>query len=114
MTWYRNLYIGKTFQGKQKKIMRQIRAGRPVRDLYLIVLRPDPALNQLEIFSQSFFQNVLSDAEQALIVGIASGMPEALGLLVQMTDQVYHETGGALLRDYILLRQKAENAQAQT
>ncbi|MCD7885253.1 MAG: hypothetical protein LUI87_16360 [Lachnospiraceae bacterium] len=102
MKWYRNLYIGKTLEGKKKQIMRCVRTGKKVRDLYLILLREDQEHNQLEIMEQSFLYTLLYDTDSVLIVGAASGMSEAKDLLVSMTEEVYRATGGALLRDYFL------------
>lgn len=112
MKWYRNLYIGKTLEGKRKKVMRCVRTGKIVRDLYLILLREDQEHNQLEIMEQSFFYTVLDGTDSVLIVGAASGMSETMDLLVSMTDEVYCATGGVRLRDYILSHQMKEETQS--
>ncbi|MCD7957936.1 MAG: hypothetical protein LUG93_19725 [Lachnospiraceae bacterium] len=111
MKWYRNLYIGKTFEGKKKRIMRCVRSGKPLKDLYLILLREDQEHNQLEIMEQPFLYKILPDTDSVLVVGAASGMSEARDLLIEMTDEVYHATGGVLLRDYILSRQMGDETQ---
>ncbi|MCD7814373.1 MAG: hypothetical protein LUH20_10090 [Lachnospiraceae bacterium] len=104
MNWYRNLYIGKTFLQKKKKIRRMVEAQKAVPGLYLILLRTDTEHNQLEIVPQRCLAETIWDLSSAVILGIACGKSEAKELLVQMTEQVYAETKTADLRGYFLAR----------
>lgn len=92
--------------------MRSVQHGKPVRDLYLILLREDQEHNQLEIMKQSFLYTILPDTDSVLVVGAASGRLEAMDLLLEITNEVYRATGGALLREYILKCQTGDMTQS--
>ncbi len=102
MNWYRDLYVGETFQKKKRQVVRFVESGKTMRGLYLLILRTGETNNQLEILSQKDFQSQKSYLEPFLIVGIAFEKKEANDLLVQITEQVYRETGTAGIRDYLL------------
>lgn len=99
MKWYQNLYVGNTFQKNKKKIMRLVESGKQMPGACVILLSAGEQ-NQLEILPLHSFYRLYADQEPPLIVGIASGMGEAKDLLVQMTECVYRDTGGAQLREY--------------
>ncbi|MCD7819015.1 MAG: hypothetical protein LUH07_08185 [Lachnospiraceae bacterium] len=104
MNWYRNLYVGKTFQKKEKKIIHRLEQGKAIPRLYLILMRTDTERNQLEVVQQCFSEKEDLMSDSVIIVGIASGMTETKKLLVQITDTVYSETGTAELKNYLLTR----------
>ncbi len=106
MNWYRDLYVGKTFCKKKKRIMHLVEAGEPVPMLCLILLRRGQEKNQLEIVPQPVYEAVASDSD--LIVGLAFGMREAREIMLELTDTVYRRTGTAHLKRFILSRQDGE------
>ncbi len=102
MNWYRDLYVGETFQKKKKQVRHLVESGQIMRGLYLLILRTDVQNNQLEILTQKEFQKQLDRLEPLMIVGIAFESKEANDILVQITEQVYQETGTADIRAYFL------------
>lgn len=106
MNWYRDLYVGKTFCRKKKRIKRLVEAGEQVPMLFLILLRRDQETNQLEIIPQLAYRANASDSD--LVVGLASGMREAQEIMLELTDTVYRRTGTADLKRFILCRQDGE------
>ncbi len=102
MHWYRDLYIGETFHGQKKKLIRMVEKSHTVPGLYLLLIRLDQDHNQMEIVTQKYFIDRIHDPSSVLIVGLAFGEQEIRGLLVQITDQVYQKTGKADIKEYLL------------
>lgn len=69
--------------------------------VYLITIAPDER-NQLEILTPTVFYQQARRQGYPMIVGIALGMREAKALLVQMTEDVYRQTGALNYRAYFL------------
>ncbi len=102
MNWYRDLYVGKTYEKNPEKIMRSVEKKKTVPGLILIVLRTEAAHNQLELFTQKEFYKNSPLVEPFVILGIAFQRKEAEELLVEITEKVFQETGTALIREYFL------------
>ncbi|MCD7715120.1 MAG: hypothetical protein LUI39_01530 [Lachnospiraceae bacterium] len=101
--WYRNLYLGETFQGQKRRIIRMVEKGRGIPGLHLLLVRMDQSSNQLEIIPQKLLNENYYDLGKILIIGAVSGEQESKELLVQIVDKVFRETGSADLKKYLKL-----------
>ena len=99
MDWYQKLYIGETASKKKESIIQKVENRQNMMFVYLITVAPGER-NQLEILAPEVLYRQEKRYGAPLIVGIAWGMREAKGLLVQITQDVYRETGTAELRNY--------------
>lgn len=108
MNWYQNLYIGQTALKKKNEILEKIEQKQNMLMVYLITLAPDTR-NQLEIVTPTVFYQQAKRWGYPMIVGIAWGMREAKQVLLQMTEEVYHATGGLDYKAYFLQK----NAEAE-
>ncbi|MCD7763894.1 MAG: hypothetical protein LUI14_12005 [Lachnospiraceae bacterium] len=100
--WYQDLYLGRTYQGQKRRIIRMVEKSRAVPGLRLLLVRMDHRRNQLEIVPQKLLNENQYDLKEVLIIGAAFGEQEARELLVQIADQVFRDTGSAELKEYIL------------
>lgn len=101
MNWYQNLYIGQTALRRKHEIIEKIQQEQNMLLVYLITIAPDER-NQLEILTPTVFYQQARRRGYPMIVGIALGMREAKALLVQMTEDVYRQTGALNYRAYFL------------
>lgn len=114
MKWYRSLYVGKTAAKDKYKIIGKIKWHKPQLDAYVITLASNPA-NLLDIYSANNLLFKYVRKQDMLIVGIARGYEEALEEVMHIIMDVYTETGGFSVRDYILSKaeKKAEYEKEQ-
>ena len=74
-------------------------------EVYLIALSKNDT-NHLEIFDYVLlFQKAMSK-DDLFVVGIAGGYAESLELVEKITQEVYDETSGVDIRNYILQKQR--------
>lgn len=107
MKWYQNLYIGQTASKRKDEIIAKIDQEQNMLSVYLITLAPDDR-NQMEIITPTVYYQQAKRKGYPMIVGIACGMREARGLLVQMTEEVYQKTGAVRLREYFQSSQEQD------
>lgn len=99
MKFYKNLYFGEGLEKKKDKIIRKLKSGKYPLTLYLLTLAGTKE-NQLEFYSTLMLRQKMIRAEEALVVGIASGYEDAIYLVEEITREVYEKTGGADIRSY--------------
>ena len=98
--WYKNLYVGKTVVGKEKKVIRQINRGRFLPGLYLITYAANE-IDQLDILNSKYLLQKKVRESLPCIVGIAFGYQEALDLITEMATETYDSTGTCNIRSYL-------------
>lgn len=62
--------------------------------------------NHLEIFNSVLLLQEAISKNELFLVGIASGYTESLELVEKITQEVYDETSGVDIRNYILQKQQ--------
>ena len=90
---------------QQEKIQKKIENDEWQLEKYLIVLTDNPR-NHLEIFQSVLLIQKAIQKETVFVVGIASGYEEALELVEKIAREVYDETKGTDIRNYILQKQE--------
>ncbi len=98
--WYRQLYVGKQLKRKEKKVRRLVDRGRFLPNVYLITLASN-GQDQLDILEAVHLVQRGVAGRLPLIVGIAFGYSEALGLVERIALEAYQATGDCNLRKYL-------------
>ncbi|MCI9490292.1 hypothetical protein AALC75_00965 [Lachnospiraceae bacterium 48-42] len=105
MRYYCNLYLGESIRKKRRKIIRKLNKGKLLPEVYILVL-PEGEDNQLEIYGCAQFLQPFFPERDFFVVGIGKGFEEALEIVEEITKEVYNETMGAEIRDYILKKEQ--------
>ncbi len=100
MRFHKNLIMNETACKNRRKIIRRLKRGRPLPDLYVLML-PATGPDQLEICAASLLLQPALREQDPYIVGFSYGYEAAVALIQQLTEQVYKETGTGNIRDYI-------------
>jgi len=104
MRYYKNLYFGESIKEKKEEVLRKLEADAIMLQIYVITLARGNQ-NQLE-FMKSLLWREENAKEDMLIVGLARGYEEALGVIEEITKEVYHATKDVNIRQYICDRQE--------
>ena len=103
MFWYRYLYVGERAKRYRSSIIRGIREKRYCPGVYVIT-PPSNGNNVLDIYP-SYMLLLCDEREKELkILGIAYGYQEALELAGTIVSEMYEETGGFGLEEFLAER----------
>ena len=103
LTWYKNLYLGNTVRGQERKLIRRLEKGKPVPGVWLVTIASNEENNLDLIPSELLLQKALR-VQCPMIVGIGFTRLEALLILVQIVQEVYRETKDMNIRAWLLER----------
>ena len=92
MIWYRHLYMGEFARKKRYTIVRNIKTGKMLFDVYVIVL-PQTEHNQFELVNANHLLSPWYQTSTVRIAGIAVGYDEAVTVLEHMFLDAYIKTG---------------------
>lgn len=99
MKFYKKLYIGKTIK-KPALVKWKLAHGAGQLKIYVITLAAGNDL--LEIYHCAFLQQKFYKKYPPFIVGIAGSYDEAVSLVTEIVEEVYANTGGYAVKDYIM------------
>lgn len=105
MKYYYALYMDEYVKENKEKIIKNMEKDKWQLEKYLIALTKNEA-NHLEIFNSVLLVQKAMLKDDLFIVGIASGYTESLELVEKITQEVYDETSGVDIRNYILQKQR--------
>lgn len=105
MKYYHNLYISESLCPKIKDIVEKLENGKIQFNKYLIALTKNE-VNHLEFFDSVLLLQQIFLKDEIFVVGIAEGYTGALELVEKITQEVYTETQGTNIRNYIICQQK--------
>lgn len=105
MKYYHNLYLDKYTTLKKKEIIRKIEEREWLMEIYVIVLSKN-INNHLEIYNAAHFLQEGWRQQEEMLIGLASGYNEALELVENIVEEVYDNTKGTDIRNYILQKQQ--------
>ncbi len=104
MKYYHELYMSDGLIPKKQEIMNKIENDTWQPEIHLITLTKNEC-NHLEFFhSVLLIQKAMSKAD-LFVVGIAKGSGGALDLIEKITKEVYDDTKGTDIRNYIMQKQ---------
>lgn len=101
MKWYRKLYLGEKARKNKYSIIWKINHRAGMVKAYVITL-PSNESNVLDIYNSAELMQKHYRKQQLFVVGIASGYAEALEVVRQIIEDVYRESGGVNVKDYIM------------
>ena len=105
MKYYYALYTDEHTKDKKEQIKQKIGKDKWQLEIYLITLTKNDK-NHLEIFNSVLLIQKAMSKDNLFVVGIASGYTESLELVEKITQEVYDETSGVDIRNYILQKQR--------
>lgn len=105
MKYYSALYMNDHVKDKKEEIIKNIENDKWQLETYLIALTKNEA-NHLEIFNSVLLVQKAMPKEELFVVGITNGYAEAIELVEKIAQEVYDETSGADIRNYILQKQR--------
>lgn len=101
MQWYPHLYMGEYVKPNIEKIKWKAEHGAGMVSVYFVTL-PAGDKNLLEIMHSAVFLQPALRRQNPMIVGVAYGYTDAVDLSIQIIEDVYRETGGFQVKDYML------------
>lgn len=105
MKYYFALYVDEQIEEKQEEIIKKIEKDKRQLETYLIALTKNES-NHLEIFHSLLLVQKMMEKKDLFVVGISKGYAKALELVEKITQEVYDETSGTDIRNYILKKQR--------
>lgn len=100
MTWYDDLYVGKSIVHKKDKIKWKIRHNAGQLDIYVIALASNEK-NLLDIIPSYELLQKGYPKKKLHIIGLAGGYDEALEVAAAIVAEVYDRTGTFTVRSYL-------------
>lgn len=100
MRWFNHLYVGDKAKKKRYQIIQGIRSGRLQTGAYVIT----PASNGnniLDIYPSVVLRHPFYQKQDLLVLGIAADYWDALLTVRTIVDEMYQETGGFDLQEFI-------------
>lgn len=97
MRFYKELYVGEEVKNLTKKKI-NLKIGKGFLNFYIITLAQND--DQLNIFKASQLKQKLFDKKSLKIVGIANNYNEAVQLVIQITEDIYKQTGNANIKQF--------------
>lgn len=105
MKYYHRLYLSEELISKKLKIINKLEKNKLQLETYLVVLAKSPQ-NHLEIFHSVYLLQNKIDKDGLFVVGITKDMQDAIQLVEKITQEVYDETNGTDIKNYILQKQQ--------
>ena len=100
MRLYKDLLVGDQIGYKKYQILWRLRHNKFQLGVYIILMAPDPQ-NLMEVIPASLLRQPYYQKQDLFVLGIAGSKKEAYELVRQLIEEVYRETGGVALREYI-------------
>ena len=108
LRWYKNLYLGNTVRGQEKKLMRRLEKGKPAPGVWLVTIASNEQ-NNLDLIPSELLLQKAFRAHCPMIVGIGFTKAEALAILLRIVQEVYRETENMNIRAWLLERERVED-----
>jgi len=105
MKYYKHLYISESLTKKKSKIIRKLDQNKLQSSVYLVTL-PGTDKNQLEIIQSHLLLQPSYPKKDLFVVAIFESYDEAVELIESLALEVFNETNGADIRNYILKKEQ--------
>lgn len=100
MTFYKDLYLSESVKNDARKIIRKIKQNKIEPDAYVIAFATIPG-NLLDLIPQWELTQKGYPKEDIQVIGLAKGKKDAISLAQSIIEEVYTETGGLNVREFI-------------
>ena len=104
MVLYENPYIGESLQHNKDKIIRRMKKGKVVLRLFCVTL-PLGSHGILEIYPYYELQQKWFKEQNPMVIGLARRREEAFLLIQDIIGEVYANTGGFDVANYLKIEQ---------
>ncbi len=101
ITYHPGLYLGESMKGRKLEKIKKKLENRPLFSGVFIVALSGNAREQLEIYSARQLRWHYYAKYPPYVVGIAGNHPEAVGLVVQITEECLRSRGDCALKEYL-------------
>lgn len=98
--WADKLYLGESVEGRKKKVMQSIEEGKVTFAIFCIAYASNPD-NLLDIIDANELGFSYYQQKEMYIVGLAGSKREAGELVRTMIEDMYRQTGGFSVRDFL-------------
>ena len=100
LRWYKNLYLGNTVKGQEKKLRRKLEKGNR-RGIWLVTIASNEE-NNLDLIPAELLLQKSLRVQCPMIVGMGFTRIEAMGILLEIVQEVYRETQDMNIRAWLL------------
>lgn len=100
MIWYKHLYVGDGIGERAEKVKWKIRHNAGQCSVYVITLASNRQ-NLLDIIPARELLQKSYPKKQLYVVGLAKGYEEALEMAARIVLEVYQNTGGFAVGEYL-------------
>ena len=104
MKYYHDLYLSKSLIHKKEEIINKLEKNQWQVSKFLLVLSKNEN-NHLEFFDSVLLTQNLMPKEELFVIGIADSYVGAVDMVQQITEEVYEQTGGTNIRNYLLSKE---------
>ena len=111
MRFLKDLYIGEKAREAAEQNVDDVRSGRYVKDLYVLI-ESVSGVNQIEVIQSFYLRQRYYQETEPMILGIGKGKDDALNLLVRLTDEAVERFGSPDLRRLVKLLTEGGDAHA--
>ncbi len=105
MKYYYNLYLDDYTSIKKEEIIQNLENKKWQFEIYLVTLSKNDK-NHLEIYNSALLLQKSMVDKELLVVGITKGYDEAVESVEIIIKEVYDNTKGTDIRNYILEKQR--------
>lgn len=106
MNFYQQLYLDENIK-KPDKVKKQLNRGKLRPDIYVLVWSPE--LLRLELYTSFMLQQKYYKDHPPLIVGLASGWEQGIGLIAQIAEESLRAIGKVDFSAYLLRNRQQSN-----
>lgn len=102
MRWYKDMYVGYSLLENKNQIIKDIKAGKTMRDKFLLTL-PKNDYDTLEIYpSNILLQKWFQKSDDIVVIGVANGREEAMELMQLIVNDCIMNTRQLSVKQFIL------------
>ena len=102
MRFLKTLYIGESARNTAEQMVEDVRSGRYVKDVYVLI-EPLGEGEQIQVLQSYYLRQRYYQERDPMVLGVAKGKSEAIQLVVQMTQEAQDHFGRPDLRAYVRL-----------
>lgn len=103
MKWYPYLYVSESAKAKEKKIIRKLKTGAGMLDIWLIT-EASNGVDVFDIISSGWLKQPAVRRNLPMIIGIAKGYDEAVELVRKIVEEACTQTGTPDIKSYLKKR----------
>lgn len=100
MYFYKDLFVGESVRGKEKKICKKLKHGAGMLNVHVITLNSGRDL--FDIYHCAFFKQRALRRRPLCVIGLAGSYEEALQMVTDIIGDIYKKEGNTDIKAYFL------------